>query len=158
MRSYRWVLLAMLLAVPFAVTAKAQVGVGVGVGVGPAVVGGGYDYADGYDYGPPVCDWGYYPYYPYACAPYGYYGPNGLYGGVFIGAGPWYGWGRGMGLADTDTVAADMATAGAVMATADAADMGTATAADTADALPMLEVRHVALSAAAARGLCRRRI
>src|SRR5467141_2566423 len=35
----------------------------VGVGVGPAY------------YGPaPVCAYGYYGYYPYACAPYGYYG------------------------------------------------------------------------------------
>ena len=64
MRSNRLVLLAMLLALPFAVTAKAQVG--VGVGVGPAVVDGQNDYAGGYDYGPPVCSWGYYSYYPYA--------------------------------------------------------------------------------------------
>ena len=61
---------------------------GVGVGVGP-VYGGP----------PPVCAYGYYPYYPYACAPYGYYGPNWFVGGAFIGAGPWfhgYGgyWGR----------------------------------------------------------------
>jgi hypothetical protein len=38
---------------------------------------------------------GYYQDYPYACAPYGYYGPNWFEGGVFIGAGPWYhGWGH----------------------------------------------------------------
>ena len=56
----------------------------VGVGVGP-----------GYVAGPPVCAYGYYPDYPYACAPYGYYGPEWFSGGVFIGAGPWYhGWGR----------------------------------------------------------------
>src|SRR5690349_8989611 len=42
-------------------------------------------------YGPaPVCAYGYYDYYPYACAPYGYYGPDWFVGGVFIGAGPWY--------------------------------------------------------------------
>ena len=42
-------------------------------------------------YGPaPVCSYGYYDYYPYACAPYGYYGPDWFVGGVFIGAGPWY--------------------------------------------------------------------
>ena len=48
-------------------------------------------------YGPPVCAYGYYPYYPYACSPYGYYGPSWFAGGIFIGAGPWYhGWyGRG---------------------------------------------------------------
>jgi hypothetical protein len=90
MRSLRVVLVAMLLALPFAATAKAQVD--VGVGVGPAVV-------DAPDvYGPPVCDWGYYAYSPYACAPYGYYGADWFYGGVFIGAGPWYrhgGYGRG---------------------------------------------------------------
>lgn len=51
----------------------------VGVGVGPAY------------YGPaPLCAYGYYDYYPYACAPYGYYGPEWFVGGVFIGAGPWF--------------------------------------------------------------------
>ena len=50
----------------------------VGVGVGPAYVG------------PPVCAYGYYGYHPYACAPYGYYGPQWFVNGVFIGAGPWY--------------------------------------------------------------------
>src|SRR5438309_4745747 len=46
--------------------------------------------APGY-YGPaPVCTYGYYDYYPYACAPYGYYGPDWFAGGVFIGAGPWF--------------------------------------------------------------------
>ena len=93
MRSYRLVLLAMLVALPFAAMANAQVG--VGVGVGPAVVDGPYDY--GYDYGPPVCEWGYYSYYPYACAPYGYYGPQWFSGGIFLGVGPWYGWGWGHG-------------------------------------------------------------
>ena len=62
---------------------QAQVRFGVGVGVGP-----------GYVAGPPVCAYGYYPYYPYACAPYGYYGPSYFVGGVFIGAGPWYHWGH----------------------------------------------------------------
>jgi len=43
---------------------------------------------------PPVCAYGYYDYYPYACAPYGFYGPDWFVGGVFIGAGPWFhhGW------------------------------------------------------------------
>ncbi len=58
----------------------------VGVGVGP-----GY-------YGPaPICAYGYYPYAPYACAPYGYYGPSWFSGGVFIGAGPWFHGFRGRG-------------------------------------------------------------
>jgi hypothetical protein len=53
----------------------------VGVGAGPV-----YGYA-----GPaPVCAYGYYGYYPYSCAPYGYYGPDWFAGGVFIGAGPWF--------------------------------------------------------------------
>lgn len=38
----------------------------------------------------PECPYGYYDYAPYACAPYGYYGPEWFTGGVFIGAGPWY--------------------------------------------------------------------
>jgi hypothetical protein len=41
---------------------------------------------------PPVCPYGYYDYYPYACVPYGYYGPSWFSDGVFIGVGPW---GRG---------------------------------------------------------------
>ncbi len=51
----------------------------IGVGVGPAYVGPA-----------PVCAYGYYGYYPYACAPYGYYGPDYFVSGVFIGAGPWF--------------------------------------------------------------------
>ena len=66
-----------LMAAP---AAQAQpVRFGVQVGVGPAWVGPA-----------PVCAYGYYNYYPYACAPYGYYGPQWFSGGVFIGAGPWY--------------------------------------------------------------------
>jgi len=37
----------------------------------------------------PMCPYGYYDYAPYACAPYGYYGPEWFTGGVFLGAGPW---------------------------------------------------------------------
>lgn len=51
-----------------------------GAGVGPAYMG------------PPPCAYGYYDYYPYACAPYGYYGPQWFVNGVFIGVGPWYHW------------------------------------------------------------------
>lgn len=83
MKKFRLVLFAFvaaLLLVPFAATARAQVS--VGVGIGPAVVP-----APAY-YGPPDCSWGYFSYYPYACAPYGYYGPSWFTGGVFIGAGP----------------------------------------------------------------------
>lgn len=52
----------------------AQVHVGVGIGIGPE----------------PVCAYGYYPYAPYACAPYGYWGPDYFLNGVFVGIGPWY--------------------------------------------------------------------
>jgi hypothetical protein len=38
----------------------------------------------------PDCPYGYYDYAPYACAPYGYYGPEWFTGGIFIGAGPWF--------------------------------------------------------------------
>jgi hypothetical protein len=38
----------------------------------------------------PGCPYGYYDYAPYACAPYGYYGPEWFMGGVFVGAGPWF--------------------------------------------------------------------
>ena len=89
MKNFRLVLLGMLAALPFAAvtTANAQIGIGVGIGIGPAVVA-----APAY-YGPPDCDWGYYAYYPYSCAPYGYYGADWFASGLFIGAGPWYGWG-----------------------------------------------------------------
>src|SRR5438309_11328875 len=69
-------LLGILVAVA-AVHAPAQVALGVGFG-------------PGYVAGSPVCTYGYYDYYPYACAPYGFYGPSYFVGGVFIGAGPWY--------------------------------------------------------------------
>ena len=61
--------------------ANAQVSFGVGIG------------APGY-IAPPACAYGYYDYYHYACAPYGFYGPDWFAGGVFIGAGPWFhhGW------------------------------------------------------------------
>jgi hypothetical protein len=55
-----------------------RVVVGVGIGA-PAYVGPA-----------PVCAYGYYPDYPYACAPVGYYGPEWFNGGFFIGAGPWF--------------------------------------------------------------------
>lgn len=58
----------------FVATSNASAQVRVGVAIGPA----------------PVCAYGYYGYYPYACAPYGYYGPSYFLNGVFVGAGPWY--------------------------------------------------------------------
>lgn len=61
--------------------AQAQVSVRVGIGFGPVYEG----YVE-----PPVCPYGYFDYYPYACAPYGYYGPTYFVRGVFIGVGPWY--------------------------------------------------------------------
>jgi len=82
MRSLRYLaLLAVLAVVPMA---KSQAQVAFGWGWGP------YGWA-GVE---PACAWGYYGYYPYACAPYGYWGPNWFVGGVFIGAGPWF---RGFG-------------------------------------------------------------
>jgi len=74
-------LLAILGAVCLVPAAQAhaqEVVVGLGIGA-PAFIGP-----------EPVCPYGYFPYYPYACAPVGYYGPNWFVGGVFIGAGPWY--------------------------------------------------------------------
>ncbi|MGA9526516.1 MAG: hypothetical protein WBS24_00225 [Terriglobales bacterium] len=84
MKYLRYVtMFAALMLLPLAC---AQAQVRIGVGIGPVGVGVGVA---------PVCPYGYYPDYPYACAPYGYYGPEWFSGGVFIGAGPWYhGWGR----------------------------------------------------------------
>ena len=83
MRYMKYLALLTILMVPLAYS---QAQVSVGIGVGPA-----------YAAGPPVCSYGYYNYYPYACAPYGYYGPDWFVGGVFIGAGPWYHWGHTAG-------------------------------------------------------------
>jgi hypothetical protein len=79
MRYLKYAALLGLLVFAVAGTAKAQVAVGVRVGPVGVAVGA-----------PPVCAYGYYSYYPYACAPYGYYGPSWFANGVFIGAGPWY--------------------------------------------------------------------
>jgi hypothetical protein len=73
-----------VLGILFIVGSLAHAQVAIGIRVGP----GYYDYDD---LGPPPdCVYGYYPSYPYSCAPYGYYGPDYFIGGVFIGAGPWY--------------------------------------------------------------------
>jgi hypothetical protein len=64
-------IVAVLLLAIASPRAQAQV---VGVAVGPE----------------PMCPYGYFDYAPYACAPYGYYGPEWFVSGVFIGAGPWY--------------------------------------------------------------------
>ncbi|MGA3263791.1 MAG: hypothetical protein ABSC47_07070 [Terracidiphilus sp.] len=64
---------ALLAGLALAPAAKAQVVVDIGV--------------------PPVCEFGYYEYPPYACAPYGFYGPGYFFNGIFLGVGPWAGWG-----------------------------------------------------------------
>ena len=74
------VLLLALVALP---SVHSQAQVSFGVQVGSAYGGYAYD-------APPVCEYGFYPTYPYGCAPYGYYGPQWFVGGVFIGAGPWH--------------------------------------------------------------------
>ena len=84
MRTLRY--LALLGVCMFAASyASAQVSVGIGVGPVRGYIGAA-----------PACAYGYYGYAPYACAPYGYYGPSYFHGGLFIGAGPWYhGYGHG---------------------------------------------------------------
>ena len=88
MRFLRYLAVLSILLLPAAAYSHAQVSVGVGIG-GPVY--------GGYGYPAPVCSYGYYGYYPYACAPYGYYGPSWFSGGIFIGAGPWYRGGYGYG-------------------------------------------------------------
>jgi hypothetical protein len=46
---------------------------------------------------PPVCSYGYYDYAPYSCSPMGFYGPGYFYNGIFLGMGPWAGWGYNHG-------------------------------------------------------------
>ena len=54
----------------------------------------------------PTCSYGYYDYAPYACAPSGFYGPGYFYNGIFLGMGPWAGWGYGHGWGSHRFVAA----------------------------------------------------
>jgi hypothetical protein len=111
MRYMRYLALLAALMLPISYSqAQVEAGVATGNDQGYADQGNanqtygnqGYDqgYPDpgpGYANAPPVCSYGYYSYYPYACAPYGFYGPQWFLGGVFIGAGPWYHWGWGHG-------------------------------------------------------------
>jgi hypothetical protein len=79
MRYLRYLALLSIFFLPATFSHAAQFSIGVGIGT-PVPV-----YA-----APPACVYGYYPYAPYACVPYGYYGPEWFTGGVFIGAGPWF--------------------------------------------------------------------
>lgn len=73
MNRFKYLVLAAVAGICFALAApKAQAQVTVSIGAAP------------------VCPYGYFDYAPYACAPYGYYGPEWFVGGVFIGAGPWF--------------------------------------------------------------------
>jgi hypothetical protein len=75
MNKLRWLSLVAAAGICLAVSApKAEAQISVGVDVGAA----------------PACPYGYYDSAPYACAPYGYYGPEWFTGGVFIGAGSWF--------------------------------------------------------------------
>ena len=73
--------LALLVVFVALAAAPSQAQVSIRVNIGP-------DY--GYYHVPPVCPYGYYPDYPFGCAPYGYWAPEYFVDGVFIGAGPWY--------------------------------------------------------------------
>jgi hypothetical protein len=64
---------ALLVGLALAPAAHAQISVNIGI--------------------QPVCSYGYYGYSPYACAPVGYYGSGYFYNGIFLGMGPWAGWG-----------------------------------------------------------------
>jgi len=79
MRSLKTILgtTALLAGLAFAPAAPAQVMVSIGA--------------------PPVCAYGYYDYAPYACTPMGFYGPGYFYNGIFLGMGPWAGYGYSHG-------------------------------------------------------------
>ena len=78
MRHLKYLVLLAALALP---AAYSQAQVAVGVQIGPSY--GVYN-------APPVCEYGFYPDYPFACAPHGYWGPEYFVDGIFIGAGPLY--------------------------------------------------------------------
>jgi hypothetical protein len=77
MRHLKYLVLLALLALP---AAYAQAQVSIGVQIGPRY---------GFYNPPPVCPYGFYSYYPFDCAPYGYWGPDYFVDGAFIGVGPW---------------------------------------------------------------------
>ena len=68
---------ALLAGLAMASAAQAQIVVGIGI--------------------QPSCAYGYYDYAPYACSPMGFYGPGYFYNGIFLGMGPWAGWGYNHG-------------------------------------------------------------
>jgi len=75
MNRLKYIALAAVVGFCLTVTApKVQAQVSVGVNIG----------------GAPARPYGYYDAAPYACAPYGYYGPEWFTGGVFIGAGSYF--------------------------------------------------------------------
>ncbi len=78
MRYFKYLALLAVLALP-AVHSQAQVAIAVQIGPNYGLYNA-----------PPVCPYGFYPDYPFDCAPYGYWGPEWFVDGVFIGAGPWY--------------------------------------------------------------------
>jgi hypothetical protein len=69
-KNMKKILLSLTLMIP----ANAQVSVGVNIGPEP------------------VCQYGFYPTYPYDCADEGFYDSSWFYEGIFIGAGPWFHW------------------------------------------------------------------
>jgi hypothetical protein len=79
MRGLKTLLCSTALLAPLALTPLVNAQVVVSIGV------------------PPVCSYGYYDYSPYACAPVGFYGPGYFYNGIFLGMGPWAGWGYNHG-------------------------------------------------------------
>ncbi|MGA9586386.1 MAG: hypothetical protein WBQ95_13720 [Terracidiphilus sp.] len=68
---------ALLAGLTMAPTAQSQISINIGV--------------------QPTCSYGYYGYAPYGCAPRGYYGSGYFYNGVFVGMGPWSGYGYSHG-------------------------------------------------------------
>lgn len=74
MNRFKYLILAAIAGICFTLAAPKTQAQSVTVNIGPA----------------PVCPYGYFDYAPYACAPYGYYGPEWFIGGVFVGAGPWF--------------------------------------------------------------------
>jgi len=76
MNRFGYLALAAVAGIIFIMTVpKIEAQVSVGVNIGGAA---------------PACPYGYYDYAPYACSPYGYYGPEWFSGGVFVGAGSWF--------------------------------------------------------------------
>lgn len=125
MRFLRYIAILSILLVPAAYS-HAQISFGIGIGA-PV-------------YAPPACSYGYYNYYPYTCAPYGFYGPQWFQGGAFIRLAPGI-----VTATDTDAAGRETVAVGVIVAAT-----GTVAAGDVDGEISRVGVSHTVADSMAA--------